>query len=225
MRGKRISISDVWRPLLLLTLVAVGLALHFLELIEWRQLLQWADEYSQYWWVVAGLILLQALLFMLALPGSTLLWVVAPLYPPVSATLILVAGSTLGGAAGYIFARTLAAPWLAQIRGNRFFHLLEKRSDFLIQCAIRILPTFPHCVINYSAGLLKLPLRPFLSAAVIGISIKTFLYTTTIYRAVNMTDPSELIRIETMAPLVILALLFILALFFQHRLSRMHRKA
>lgn len=220
MTGIRSSIGDLWRPLLLLTLVVVGLTLYITGLFDLGRFLQWAEGYTKQWWVVAGLILLQALLFMLALPGSSLLWVVAPLYPPLIATPILVAGSTLGSMAGYLFARRLATPWLTRIGDKRLFRLLERRSDFLTQCALRTLPSFPHSFINYSAGILRLPIGPFLLAAVIGISIKTLLYTIAIHGAMKASDPSELIRIETMVPLVMVALLFVLALLFRRRLSR-----
>ncbi len=212
-----ISKSELWRPLLLVALAATGTSLYFMGIFDLAGLLQWAERYTKYWWVAAGLALLQALFFMLALPGSSFLWVIAPLYPPLTATLILVAGSTMGAMAGYLFARKLTGPWRRRISENLFFKRLEKRSDFLTQCAIRTFPAFPHSFINYSAGVLKLPLIPFLLAALIGLSIKTFLYTTAIHGAMKASDPYELIHIETMAPLMILVLFFILARIFQHR--------
>lgn len=223
MNGTSISKSDLWRPLILIALVATGVSLYFMGLLDLAHLLQWAEECRKYWWVAAALALLQALFFTLALPGSTFLWVIAPIYPPLTATLILVAGGTLGAMGGYLFARRLAGPWRTRIGENRFFRLLEKRSDFLTQCAIRTFPAFPHSFINYSAGVLKLPLIPFLLAAMIGLSIKTILYTTAIHGAMKANDPSELIRIETMAPLGILTLFFILAQIFQRRLSRIDK--
>ncbi|MBE9537235.1 MAG: TVP38/TMEM64 family protein [Proteobacteria bacterium] len=222
--GTNISKSDLWRSLLLVALLATGVSLYFMGLFDVIRLLEWAEGYTKFWWVAAGLALLQALFFMLALPGSTFLWVIAPLYPPLAATLILVAGSTMGAMGGYLFARRLTGPWRARIGENRFFRLLEKRSDFLTQCALRTVPAFPHSFINYSAGVLKLPLLPFLLAAMVGISIKTILYTTAIHGAMKASDPSELIRIETMGPLVILTLLFVLAHFFQRHLSRIDKK-
>ena len=224
MTGTSISKSDLWRPLLLVALVAAGLILYLMGLFDVIHFQQWAEGYRAYWWVAAGLALLQALFFMLALPGSTFLWVIAPLYPPLTATLILVAGGTMGAMAAYLFSRRLAGPWRARIGDTRFFRLLEKRSDFLTQCAIRTFPAFPHSFINYSAGILKLPLLPFLLAALIGLSIKTLLYTTAIHGAMKASDPSELIRIETMAPLGILTLLFVLAHFFQRHLSRIDKE-
>lgn len=217
MNGTGTSKSELWRPLLLIALTAAGMSLYFMGIFDLAGLLQWAEGFTKFWWVAAGLALLQALFFMLALPGSSFLWVIAPLYPPLTATLILVAGSTMGAMAGYLFARRLTGPWRERIYKNRFFKRLEKRSDFLTQCAIRTFPAFPHSFINYSAGVLKLPLIPFLLAALIGLSIKTFLYTTAIHGAMRASDPYELIRIETMAPLMILILFFILARIFQLR--------
>ena len=57
--------------MLLLALVALGLATYFLEWREWQQVLQWARDHAQHGWLVAALILLQVVLFMFALPGST----------------------------------------------------------------------------------------------------------------------------------------------------------
>lgn len=225
MTGTNISKGDLWRPLLLVALLATGVSLYFMGLFDLVGLLQWAERYTKYWWVALGLALLQALFFMLALPGSSFLWVVAPLYPPLTATLILVAGGTMGAMGGYLFARRMTGPWRARISENRFFQLLEKKSDFLTQCAIRTFPAFPHSFINYSAGILKLPPLPFLLAAIIGLSIKTILYTTAIHGAMRVSEPSQLIRIETMAPLALLTLLFILAQLFQRRLSSIDKKA
>ena len=224
MTGTNISKGDLWRPLLLVAMTVAGGSLYFMGFFDVAGLLQWAEGYTKYWWVAAGLALLQALFFMLALPGSSFLWVIAPLYPPLTATLILVAGGTMGAMGGYLFARRLAGPWRARIGENRFFRLLEKRSDFLTQCALRTVPAFPHSFINYSAGILKLPPLPFLLAAMIGLSIKTILYTTAIHGAIKANDPSELIRMETMAPLGILTFLFVLAQLFQRRLSRVDKK-
>ena len=217
LKGTGIWKSEMWRPLILVALAAVGTSLYLTGLFDLAGLLQWAGGYRQYWWVAAGLALLQALFFMLALPGSTFLWVIAPIYPPLTATLILVAGSTMGAMAGYFFARRLTGPWRARICENRFFKMLEERSDFLTQCVIRTFPAFPHSFINYSAGVLKLPIIPFLLAAIIGLSIKTFLYATAIHGALKASDPYELVRMETMTPLMILVLLFVLARIFKLR--------
>ena len=174
-------------------------------------MLQWARGYAQYGWLAAALILLQIVLFMFAMPGSTLLWVMAALYPPVPATLILVTGASLGGLAGYLFARRLSTPRLAQLRGNRGFRLLREHGDFLTLCALRVTPAFPHSIINYGAGILGLPLGRFLAAAVLGLSVKTFLYSRVIHHTLGAAEPSELLWRNVVPPLILVALLLLLA--------------
>lgn len=144
--------------MLLLALVALGLAAYFLDWREWQQMLQWARGHTQHGWLVVALILLQAVLFMFALPGSSLLWVVAALYPPLGATLILIAGASGGGVAGYFFTRRLTASRLGQLHDHRAFRLLQRHGNFLTLCALRFMPGFPHSIINYGAGVLRLPL-------------------------------------------------------------------
>ena len=196
---------------LLLALLALGLIAHFLGLLEWRQALQWVRGYGQHWWLAAALILLQIVLFMFAMPGSTLLWVMAALYPPVPATLILVTGASLGGLAGYLFARKLATARLAQLRNNRLFRLLREHGDFLTLCALRVTPGFPHSIINYGAGILGLPLGRFFAAAVLGLSVKSFLLSSVIYHTLGAAEPSELAWRDIVLPLILLALLLLLA--------------
>ena len=119
----------------------------------------------------------QILLFTFALPGSVLLWVFALLYAPVSATVLLVTGSTLGALSAYWFARWQSLTWVTRIQRSRFFHLLEQRGDFFTLSALRLLPGFPHSFINYGCGVLRLPLWRFIGASMIGFTLKYALYT------------------------------------------------
>ncbi|WP_455212379.1 TVP38/TMEM64 family protein [Kaarinaea lacus] len=212
-----------WRPLLLLALVLLGIILYYLDVFDFNQVLNVAQNYAQHWWAATALIVIQALLFTFALPGSLLLWVVAVIYVPTTATIILVSGSTLGALGAYWFARWESVGWTAQIQQNRIFHVLEKRGDFLTLSTLRILPSFPHSVINYGAGILRLPLGQFIGSAIIGFTLKNFLYTNAIHGAVTAADPSDVIRLETIVPLIILALLFAIAAFFHSHWSRIHK--
>lgn len=199
------------RPLALLALlVAAGLAAYFLEGFAWREALAWARGHAGQWWLPAALILLQALLFMFALPGSALLWVVAPLYAPPAATLILTAGGAGGALAAYGFARRLTEAERARLRRHRAWHRLERESDFLALCALRLVPGFPHSLLNYGAGILRLPLAGFTAAAVIGFGLKSFLYSSVIHRALAAADARDLLRAEA-APLLFLLALVLLA--------------
>ena len=200
-----------WQPAVLLTLVALGILLQITGLIDWHKVLQWAQEYSGHWWLALLLILLQATLFTLALPGSAILWVVAPLYNPITATVILVSGSTLGALGAYTFSHKETLRWSGRVHDSHLFHVLKTRSDFLSLTAIRLIPAFPHSVINYGAGILELPLDRFIVSTMIGLSAKTFLYCYTIDTAISVNSLADLMQIKIVAPLLILAILAALA--------------
>ena len=205
-----------WSIFFLLFLVIAGLILHYIDAVEWRQVLEWAREYTQYWWLAPVLVGLQIIFYMFALPGSLFLWVATLLYPPVSATIILVAGSTIGGLAAYLLSQTLATPWKRRIQQNQIFYTLKARGDFITLLALRIMPGFPQSVINYSSGILHIPVSRFLTTAIIGLTCKTYLYAYVISMAVEAEDPTELIGLDTLWPLIMLSTLFLLAGLFQH---------
>jgi len=210
----------LWPAALLAALVAFGLGAHFLNLFEWRDVLDGARGYAQHWWLPLALILLQVLLFMFALPGSTMLWIVAPLYAPTASTLILVAGGCAGGLAAYWFARRLSDESLAHLRASHGYQVLERESDFLVLCALRLVPAFPHSVLNYGGGILRLPLGRFLAAAAIGFGVKAYLYSSVIHHALEVAEPADLLRAEAVWPLILL----VLALFTARALRRRYEK-
>ena len=213
-------LARLWQPLLLLTLIVVGVVLYFTGALDWGKALRWAQAYAHLWWVPIALIFLQATLFTFALPGSVMVWVVASLYTPVTATVILAIGSTLGALSAYWFARFETLRWASRVKDSHLYQVLEQRGDFLSLCAIRLIPAFPHSVINYGAGILRLPVIRFLSASMIGLTVKSFLYSNAIHGAVTATDLSELIRLKTLVPLAILALVTGLAALLRKRWLR-----
>lgn len=200
-----------WPLALLTALVALGLAAPFLEWFAWREALAWARGHAGQWWLPPALILLQALLFMFALPGSTVLWLVAPLYAPPAATLILTAGGLAGALAAYGFSHRLTEVQQAHLRRHPVWRTLERESDFLVLCALRLVPAFPHSVLNYGAGILRLPLRGFAASVAIGFGLKAYLYSSVIHRLIETSDARGLLRPETLLPLLLLALLLLAA--------------
>lgn len=190
----------------LVALIGIGGLLHALDLFDWREALQWARGYARHWWLAPLLVAAQVLLFAFALPGTTLLWLVAPLYAPPYASAILTLGGTLGAAAAYFFARRMTAAEVAALRRRRAYALLEAQADFALLLALRLIPAFPHSVINYSAGVLRLPLAGFLATAALGFAAKSYLYASVIHAAAR-TDASELARPEIVIALIALAAL------------------
>ena len=190
----------------LLALICVGALLHALDVFDWRETLQWARGHAQHWWLATALIAAQVVLFMFALPGSTLLWLVAALYPPAVASAILTLGGSLGGLAGYYLARRMTTRQLALLRRERLFRFLEKHTDFPALLGVRLIPGFPHSVINYSAGVLRLPIAAFLAAAALGLGVKSFLYASVIHAAAQ-AEFSEFMHVDTVLALLGLAVL------------------
>jgi uncharacterized membrane protein YdjX (TVP38/TMEM64 family) len=204
--------SAVWPFVVLALLVAVGIALDSLGVIDREQWLDWARSHAGDWRLPAGLVLIQVALFTFALPGSTLVWVAAPLYPAPAAALILTTGGTVGAATAYLFARRLA-----RTEEHPLHRLLRARGDFLTLSAVRLLPGVPHSLINYGAGSLRLPLARFLAATALALSVKTLLYSSAIREVVDSASPSDLLRPATLLPLVGLALLLLLGRFAKAR--------
>ena len=209
--------------LIVLFLISIGISMEISGLFDTQELLAIAREYSQHWWLVVVLILLQSVLFTFALAGSLFLWIAAPLYPPPMAAFILAAGGTLGGLGAYLFSEYLVDDWIVKIENSRTYKLLHKQDNFFTLFAMRIFPAFPHSLINYSAGILKVKLSYFLLAAILGISIKSYIYARVIYGASTAASLDTLLNISTLGPLVILSAMSLLGVFINYRITRDHK--
>jgi len=209
---------------LLGTLLIGGLVLQALDIIDPIALLTQARHYADTPWLIAALIVWQIVLFTFALPGSTTLWLVAPLYPPLTAGLILVLGGTGGGVSAYFFARHLGSDWQARIRHQRVFQRMEQRGDMLTLLGLRILPGFPHSAINYGAGLLRLPLRQFVLTTALGLAVKSAIYCPVIYRAAGTDIRHFKLSIQEILPLLLLALGLVILSLYLHTRDRLKEK-
>ena len=214
-----------WKGLLLIILLGLGLFLSLADHIPWQQLLITARAYSEHWWLALLFVLYQIVLFMFALPGTSTVWLVAPIYPPASATLILTAGQTLGAIAAYHFSQQLGSKWRGRIVQQPLFQTLQSRGDLLTLFALRILPGFPHSVINYASGILQLPRLQFIITTLVGTMIKNFIYCQAIFETMQRLEQHASLDMETLLPLILLALLLLFArliMLFLQRYNRAH---
>ena len=200
-------------------LIAAGILLEVAGLLDAEKMLNVAREYVDYWWLVLILILLQTILFTFALAGSFFLWIVAPLYPPAMATFILAAGGTLGGITAYLFSQRLTDEWIEKIENSRTYKLLHKQDNFFTLFALRVFPAFPHSLVNYSSGILNVKLSHFIPAAILGISIKSYIYSKVIYNATTSASLEELLDISTYGPLILLSVITLLGVFIKYKLA------
>jgi len=155
------------------------------------------------------LVLVLVALFSLGLPGSLGLWVIAPFYPPVTATLLLLASSTGGALGAYAVSGYLSVSWKPTGISLRVRDVLAQRSDVLTQSALRILPGFPHAAVNFSAGALRLPLLPYLFSALLGLAIKWAVYVTAVQGLLEATGEGTALSASTIAPLIALSALLL----------------
>jgi len=209
--------QTITKILILVVLVATGFTLQLAGLLDAEKILAIAREFSQHWWLVPVLILLQGILFSFALAGSLFLWVAAPLYPPAMSTFILSAGATLGGLGAYLLSRCLSDDWVGKIENSRTYHLLREQDNFFTLFAMRVFPGFPHSLINYSSGILRVNLGHFISAAILGVSIKSYLYASVIHGATRTESLESLLDLSTIGPLILLSVLSLLGVLVNYR--------
>ncbi len=201
-------------------LLSLGVGMELAGLVDVRLLLAIAREYTQHWWLIVVLILMQAVLFTFALAGSLFLWIAAPLYTPPVATLILATGGTLGGIGAYLFSTYLTEEWRQKIENSHSYRILQAQDNFFTLFAMRVFPGFPHAIVNYSSGILKARLSHFIVAAILGISIKSYLYANVIYAASGSLSLELLLDFGIFAPLVALSLVSALLVYVNYRKTK-----
>lgn len=170
----------------------------------------WAAEASHHPLTMLAVMGVMAVTLAVGLPGSIGLWLIAPFHPPWVATLMLIVGSVSGALGAYWLAATFRQRYTPKGLTRRIMYVMSRRSDAMTQCAFRVLPGFPHSVINYAAGLLHLPLRTFIIAAVIGLGVKWAVYASAIHGALEAVESGDALSIDVILPLIALALLLLL---------------
>jgi uncharacterized membrane protein YdjX (TVP38/TMEM64 family) len=136
------------------------------------------------------------------------------------ATFILAAGATLGGLSAYLFSAKLTEAWSVRVQGSRAYRLLEKQDQFFTLLAMRIMPAFPHALINYSSGMLRIKWLFFIPTTIIGVSIKSYAYAKVIYSTTSSGTFAELLDFSTYGPLLLISVFIITGLFIKYRLDK-----
>ncbi len=157
-------------------------------------------------------------LFTFGLPGSLGLWLIAPFNPPLLSTALLVLASVGGAVGGYYFAAFLQRDWNPTGLAGRIFEVLKKQGNFVTQTALRLFPGFPHSVINFSGGVLRLPLLTFIGAAILGLTVKWTVYARAVHGITDAVADESSIDPAALWPLALLAVLLLAGSFLKKRL-------
>jgi len=213
------TVLSHYKLIILIILVGLGVALQLTGTIDPEQLMAVARQYTDHWWLGVLLVAIQTVLFTFAMAGSSMVWIVAALFTPLTSTVIITAGTTLGAISAYLFSERLSEEWTQKIKFSRIYQLLQKQGNFFTLFALRIMPGFPHSVINYSSGILKIKFIYFLPAAIAGTAIKTYVYSILIYNAATPGSLTSTIGLQNIWPLLALSMLILFALAVKHYLD------
>ncbi len=85
---------------------------------------------------------------------------------------------------------------------------------------MRVFPAFPHSLVDFGSGILKVKLSHFLAAAALGIGIKSYVYSRVIYGAASAASIDELFDPTIFGPLILLSVISIAVVLIKYRLSR-----
>ncbi len=199
--------------------------------VEPATLLVWGERAAAQPWFVIGTVGVMALMFTVGLPGSLCLWLLAPFHPPWLATILLTVGGVLGAAGAYWFSSWVGQGWKPGRIGRRVMRLLSRQGGLLTQVALRVLPGFPHQVVNFGAGLLRLPRRRFVAATTIGLTVKWAVYASAVYgvtevviageasSAAEAVTTGEALQPGVLIPLVVLTALLLTGALVRRRIS------
>jgi uncharacterized membrane protein YdjX (TVP38/TMEM64 family) len=205
--------------LIILLLLLAGFLLQASGVFDVRKLLAVARVYAGQDWLPVALIVVQVLLYTFALPGSMLLWVAAPLYPPLWAAVLLVTGGTAGGISAWWFSHRLGEEWAERGGHGRVYRLVREHNHFLTLFALRVFPGFPHSLINYASGILHSRLSHFIPATILGMFIKYYLYAVVIHQAATAATVDDLLTFRVYGPLLGLSLLALTGVWIRHKLD------
>ena len=205
--------------LIVMVIIAIAMLLHTHVAFDVENMLLLARNYADQWWLAIILVLLQVFLFTFALAGSLVFWVAASIYTPVMATFILALGATLGGVGAYFFSQYMTDEWIKKVEKSHAYILLHKQDDFFSLFALRIFPAFPHALVNYSSGILKVKLSHFVLAAFLGVGIKSYIYADIIYNLTTTASIYDLLNISTVLPLVLLSAITFIGVVIKYKLT------
>lgn len=216
------SRSARWPLLALAAIILVVLAGLFS--VSTADLFRWGAALTGHPLAMAGIVIGMALMMTFGLPGSLGFWLIAPFQPAIISVPLVTLGCVAGAYGAHRVGAGLGEHWRPTRLARQVLQLLAQRSDFLFQCALRIMPGFPHAFINLSAGVLRLPLSGFLLAALLGLGVKFTVYAQAVQGMVHASQAEEALGWSTMVPLILLAALLALGGFGKRLLKNRQLK-
>lgn len=131
------------------------------------------------------------------------------LFPLHWSAAITTTGSVLGAAGGYLIAGFVGGAWVARFQNGRVQRFMSTHSSFLALFGLRLAPS-PHSVVNYAAGLARIPPARFLVATLVAMLIKSYVYATAVQNAVGAGSAANAVSAPVVLSLFAVAALSLL---------------
>jgi uncharacterized membrane protein YdjX (TVP38/TMEM64 family) len=111
-------------------------------------------------------------------PGPLLAGASGLLFGTALGTPTAIAAATVGASAAFLISRRVGARAVDDLSGHRLRAIQEwiAARGFLAVLYARILPAMPYSLVNYAAGLTRVPLAVFAGATAIGCAPRAFAY-------------------------------------------------
>jgi uncharacterized membrane protein YdjX (TVP38/TMEM64 family) len=223
-----------WKKLLLVLLAAVGIFafrlldlgsyLNFEYFIRRRSaILQYVG--ANYWQSVAAYLgLYMSTAFFV--PGALVLSVTGGfLFGVLPAVLYINAAATLGSFLALLLSRYLIGEWIQARYADRLKPLNSSLERYGVSylLAVRIIPVLPFFVVNYLAGLTRIPLKTFVWTTSLGTLPGSFVYAYTGRELGSITSEKDILSPRVLAALILLGLFTLFPPVFNYLKQRRKR--
>ena len=113
---------------------------------------------------------------------------------------VTLAGAVLGACLAFSISRYVAGDAIVQLAGPRLLALEElvSRRGFVSVLYARIVPGVPYTLVNYAAGLTRIPLAVFAGATALGTAPRAFAYTALGGSLGNLRSPEAAIAVAVL---------------------------
>jgi len=196
----------------ILLLVAAAIAaksLGLFELTDRKHLADAIQRVQDVRGIAVWFVLAYALIAGLGLPATPLTLAGGAIFGTALGSGLNWTGAVLGATIGHLLARQLGSDGLKRLLGKNATKLesLSKRLTFATILRLRFIPVTPFNLLNFAAGLARVPLRAYVPATAIGILPGTIIYTffsDSLIGGVAGARTHALLRVSIAAALLIL---------------------
>ena len=157
---------------------------------------------------VPAFVVVSALLTCALFPGPLLAAASGLLFGTALGTPVSITAATLGAVIAFSIARFVAHDAVDALAGRRLRNLqawIERRGFWAVLYA-RIAPGVPYTLVNYVAGLTRVPLSAFAVATAIGVAPRAFAYTALGGSLDNLDSPEAIVAVATLVAMALLGL-------------------